>query len=250
LSFPACPRTLGTRAYENACKSEGVPRNEKIAYLRALTVCGKDLACAKKTHEEHRRGKARTGPKANDLDPYEGLGALVPENKFIERTAAAFGRSIKDFSNDVRNWVQYHEKKARGDVPTETERLVVFKFMRAKVPARKDGSVWLFRNPSRDRDAFKGLADEWLGHRLGLNLSGKRERRLAFGFRAGHVEDPRCPTFRDVEWDYMSLWHWSGKTQPLPKTPAGMGGLEEVVAISPLLRELYGDVVRITLHPR
>jgi hypothetical protein len=132
LSFPACPPTPGTRPYENVCKSKGVPRTEKTAYLRALTVCGKDLACAKKTHEKHRHGKARTGPKANDLDPYEGLGALVPENKFIERTAAAFGRSIKDFSNDVRNWVRYHEKKARGDVPTETERLVVFKFMRAR----------------------------------------------------------------------------------------------------------------------
>jgi hypothetical protein len=94
------------------------------------------------------------------------------------------------------------------------------------------------------------VGDELVTTKFQLNLSRKRERRLTFGFRAGHVVDPRRPTFRDVEWDYRSLWHWTGETQPLPNTPAGMGGLEEVVAISPLLGQLDRDVVRITLHPR
>jgi hypothetical protein len=246
--LPLRPLTLGTAAYENVCKSKGVSHKTKTAYLLALAACKKSSRCAKRVHQQQCAGNSRTGPKPKDLDPYEGLGVLVPENKFIEHTAAAFGRFIKDFAKDVDNWVRFHEKRALGVQATETERLATFKFMRAKVPARSFGSIWLFRNPSRTRDAFAGLADPWLGHRLGLNLAPTPEVRLTFGFRAGHVVDPRRPTFRDVAWVHRSLWHWSGITQPLPKTPAGMTGLEEVVAISPELSQLDRDVTRITVQ--
>jgi hypothetical protein len=175
---------------------------------------------------------------------------LVPENKFIEKTAAAFGRSISNFAKTVDSWVRFHEKRAQGLQPTEEERLATFAFMRAKVPARADGSVWLFRSPSRKRDAFDGIANEWLGHRLGLNLSRKPEVRLTFGFRAGHVSDPRRPTYRDVSWEHMSLWRWNGVTQPLPRTPAGLLGLEELVATSPEIGQIDRDVVRLKLQKR
>jgi hypothetical protein len=103
LSFPACPPTLGTRPYENVCKSKGVPRTEKTAYLRALTVCGKDLSCAKKTHEKHRHGKARTGPKANDLDPRSSM-KWSSISKLLGRSASScrqpYSRAPMKLSNN------------------------------------------------------------------------------------------------------------------------------------------------------
>jgi hypothetical protein len=248
--FPPAPPVLGVAGYSNVCKSVGVSRGVKISYLKALEKCGLDKAQAENEHKRRCAGNARKGCKPKALDPNEGLGVVVPENKFIEHTAAAFGRSISAFAKDVAKWISYHEKRARGEDPTEDERLVTFAFMRARVPTRSDGSVWLFRNPSRNRNAFLNIGDEWIGHRLGLKLSRKRETRLAFSFRAGHIDDPRLPTYRDVAWEHMELWRWNGKTQPLPRTPSGYDGLDELVAVPPELGRLDQDIFRIKLQKR
>src|SRR5205823_521306 len=128
----------------------------------------------------------------------EGLGMFVEENTFIKFTAAAFAKSISAFRNQLEAMIRYHEKRSLGLLPTETERLATLGFMRTVVPARSDDTAWLFRNPLRKTDAFAGLADDWLGHRLGLNVAVGGETRITFGFAAAHVEDVRRPTFQDV----------------------------------------------------
>jgi hypothetical protein len=248
--FPPAPPTLSAAGYENVCNSPGVRRDVKCAYLIEVGTCGSNRRCAELVHEKRCRGYERRGPVPKNLDPFEGLGVLVPENKFTEKTAVAFGRSLSRFSKQVDDWIRFHEKRSRGIRPTEEERLATFAFMSAKVPARKDGSIWLFRNPARGPNAFEGLADEWLGHRLGLKLPRKRENRLALGFLAGRVHDPRQPTYRDVAWAHMSLWQWNGFSRPLPGTPTGFSGLEELVAVSPDLGQIDGLVMRLRLHGR
>jgi hypothetical protein len=241
---------LTAAGYQNVCNSRGVPRGVKSAYLSALGRCRLNTHCAKLEHENRRRRYARRGPVPRDLDPLEGLGVLFPENKFIEKKAAAFGISLARLSKRVDDWVHFHEKRSRGLPTTEAERLATFEFMGARVPARTDGSIWLFQNPARGQNAFDGLADEWLGHRLGLKLPRRRENRLGIGFLAGRTGDPRRPTYRDVSWEHISLWQWNGFTRPLPGTPTGYSGLEELVAVSPELGQHDGPVIRLKLHGR
>jgi hypothetical protein len=218
--FPPMPVALTAAGYQNVCNSRAVPRGVKCAYLSALGRCRLNTRCAKLEHENRRR------------------------------TAAAFGISLARLSKWVDDWVHFHEKRSRGLPTTEAERLATFEFMGARVPARTDGSIWLFRNPARGQNAFDGLADEWLGHRLGLKLPRRRENRLGIGFLAGRTGDPRRPTYRDVSWQHISLWQWNGFTRPLPGTPTGYSGLEELVAVSPELGQHDGPVIRLKLHGR
>jgi hypothetical protein len=250
VPFPSRPPLLDATAYGNISNSTGVPRAAKVAYLSELALCGTDLTCAKAAHATEIAGRARKGLKPKNCLPDEGFGVLVEETTFIKFTAPAFGKSIADFKKMVDSVVSYYEKRKRSESPIESERLAVLSLMRATVPARADGSIWLFRHPERQRDAFQDLDNEWLGHRLGLNVAPRGETRLTIGFWSAHTNDPRRPTYRDASWDFLSLWDWRGKTRPLPGTPAGMTGLEELVAEPPELSRINRPVARIRLAPR
>lgn len=248
--LPPRPAVLDPVAYDNICNSRGVRSAAKAAYLARLQGCGTDVVCAKATHSSEIAGRARKGLNPTNWLPDEGLGVLVEENNFIKFTAAAFGKSIADFKKQVDRMVSYYEKRIRGEEPTQTERLAAQSFMRARIPARADGSIWLFRHPERKRDPFEGLISEWLGHRLGLNVSPVGEIRLTIGFWAAHTDDARRPTYRDASWAFLPLWDWRGKTRPLPRTPGGLGGLEELVAQPPELGRANRPVIRVRLAPR
>ena len=247
--FPDCPPTLAAVAYENVCNCPGVAVGPKRLYLQAIAACGSDAACSETAHAVQVEGNARQGP-AVDLLPDEGLGVLIEETAFIKHISPLFGKSIANFRKQVNAMVAYYDKRRRGDSPTDSERAAALSFMRTSVPPRSDGSIWLFRHPESKPDAFDGLLNEWLGHRLGLDLSPAGETRLAFGFLSGHVEDVRHPTFFDTTWRYLPLWNWEGLTRPLPGTPAGLSGLKEVVAKPPELKHIHTPVARVTLRKR
>jgi hypothetical protein len=247
--FPPRPPALGTVAYENVCKSRGLKANDKTTYLKALAACGTDVAAAETAHKRQTDAKRRQGPEVTPL-PDEGLGILIEINAFVKHIAPLFGMSFGEFAKRVNAMVSYYEKRDRNETPSDTEILATKSFMMTAVPPRSDGSVWLFRNPTRATDAFKGVRDEWLGHRLGLDISASGEFRLTFGFKAGHVDDVRQPTFCDTTWQSLVLWDWRGITRPLPGTPSGLRGLEEVVAKPPQMQHIYSRVVRLRLHKR
>lgn len=247
-TFPPQPPTLSDTAYENVCKCRYTSDREKISYLAALATCGIDATLAEKTHENLRRGKLRKGGKPALLFPTEGLGVLMSEVSFLGRTASAFRLSPLKFEKSYRKWIEYEMKRAQGEAPTQSEIDVAFMFRKARVPARQDGEIWLFRNPQRKTEAFDGVLDKWLGARLGLDLQ-PGELRLTFGFAAAHVDNPTEPRFFDATWkDFLSKWHWGGKTLPLSGTPKSHGGLEEVVADPPLLRDLNRPVLAMSFR--
>jgi hypothetical protein len=248
--LPARPAGLDPHAYDSILKCRGVRSAKKREYLLALAACAGDDACSSATHEEQCKGKTRKGPNPKAMLPDEGLGLFVEENTFIKFTAAAFGMSIAAFRRQLEAMISYYEKRVAGLPTTESERLATLTFMRTTVRSRSDNTAWLFRNPSRSPDAFAGLADGWLGHRLGLNVAPTGEIRLTFGFAAAHVHGVKVPTFYDVPWNFLPLWDYGGKTRPLPRTPAGMGGLEEVVGDPPEIGRINRPVSRINLEPR
>jgi hypothetical protein len=250
VPLPTRPAGLDPSAYDSIVKCRGVPSARKREYLLALDACGGNDACSSAAHELQSRGKKRRGPKPKDLLPDEGLGLFVEENTFIKYTAAAFGKSIATFRRQLNAMISYHEKRLAGLPTTESERIATISFMRTAVRARSDGTAWVFRNPSRSSDAFAGLADGWLGHRLGLNVAPSGEIRLTFGFAAAHVDELKRPTFYDVPWNFLPLWDFSGKTKPLPGTPTGMTGLEELVGNPPEIGRINRPVLRINLEPR
>jgi hypothetical protein len=187
--LPKRPASLDPSAYDSILRCRGVRSAKKREYLLALDACAGDDACSSAAHEEQCKGNTRKGLKPKGLLPDEGLGLFVEENTFIKFTAAAFGKSIMAFRNQLEAMISYYEKRVAGLPTTESERLATLGFMRTTVRARSDNTAWLFRSPSRNSDAFAGLADGWLGHRLGLNVAPSGECRLTFGFAAAHVQD-------------------------------------------------------------
>lgn len=250
IPFPSRPPCLTAVAYENVCKCRGVAIGAKLNYLRAISACGADASSAEAAHKSETKGKARTGPDVADLVPDEGLGVLIEESAFIKYVSPSFGKSVAKFRNLVNAMVAYYEKRESGKAFTDLEKLAALSFMNTPIPPRTDGSIWFFRNPTRARDPFAGLLNEWLGHRLGLDVSASGETRLAFGFLAGHVNDAHHPTFYDTTWSYLKLWDYRGTTRPLPRTPAGLTGLEEVVALPPEIGRTSRPIVRIKLSKR
>jgi hypothetical protein len=250
IPLPSRPSTLTATAYENVCRCRGVTNRVKSDYLKAIAVCGTDTSCAESAHQNERKGKARTGPIVNDLMPDEGLGVLIEEMAFIKHISRLFGKSVARFRNQVNAMLAYYEKRESGRPFTDSEKLAALSFMNTPVPPRSDGTIWLFRNPNRRRDAFEGLLNEWLGHRLGLDISASGETRLAFGFLAGKVDEVRHPTYYDATWSYLRLWSYRGATRPLPHTPGGLTGLEEVVALPPEMGKTFRPVVRLKLHKK
>jgi hypothetical protein len=237
------PSVLSDQAYENVCKCRHSPPALKQKYILRMAACGSDDAKAKDEHSRIRVGQLRAGP-APALEPDEGLGALIPETVFVRKTAAAFKMTAAAFKKKMDLWLRYEEKRLLGQKPTESERESATGFLRSRLPARQDGEVWLFRHPERKRDAFDGVTGEWLGHRLGLRLQ-PGEVRLTFGFRANHVDNVAEPRFLDATWSYLPLWDWRGKTRPLPGTPPGLDGFDELVADPPELRSLDRPVIRV-----
>jgi len=207
--LPKKPAVLEPSAYQNVCKSPGHSRAEKARYLTDLRHCRGSISEAKLIHDAFCVGRARRGPAAVVL-PDEGLGNVVSEAVFVKYTAPAFRVSVAEFQRRVDSLVSYYEKRERGMEPTATERLHALPFIQTRVPARTKGSIWLFQNPTRNRDPFAGVLDEWLGHRLGLNLPAAPETHLTFGFQAGHVDELKRPTFADVGWAVLPQWHWGG----------------------------------------
>jgi hypothetical protein len=250
VPLPARPAGLDPNAYDSIARCRGVRSARKREYLLALDACGGDDACSSAAHLLQCRGKKRKGPKPKGLLPDEGLGLFVEENTFIKYTAAVFGKSIAAFRKQLNAMISYHEKRLAGLPTTESERIATIAFMRTTVHARSDDTAWVFRNPSRSPDAFAGLVDGWLGHRLGLNVAPSGEIRLTFGFPAAHVDELRLPTFYDVPWNFLPLWDSSGRTKPLPRTPTGMTGLEELVGNPPEIGRINRPVLRINLEPR
>ena len=250
VPLPTRPAGLDPSAYDSIVKCRGVPSARKREYLLALDACGGDDACSSAAHLLQCSGKTRKGPKPKGLLPDEGLGLFVEENTFIKYTAAAFSKSVAAFRKQLNAMISYHEKRLAGLPTTESERIATIAFMRTTVRTRSDATAWVFRNPSRSPDAFAGLADGWLGHRLGLNVAPSGEIRLTFGFPAAHVDELKLPTFYDVPWNFLPLWDCSGKTKPLPRTPTGMTGLEELVGNPPEIGRINRPVLRINLEPR
>lgn len=248
--FPSCPPTLDSVSYENICRCQGVGVAQKRLYLAAIASCGTDADCAASQHRKECTGKGRKGRRLRQLLPDEGLGALVEETVFIKYTAKDFGMSVSQFRTMLEQCLSYYEKRDRGATPTESERLSVFSLLRATVPARGDGSIWMFRNPDKESDAYTGIENEWLGHRLGLNVAASGETRLTLGFFAAHVQDPRRPTYCDVTWNFLPLWDWKGRTKPLAGTPTRLNGLHEAVAVPPELHRLNRPVRRLKLAKR
>ena len=250
LSLPSRPPCMSPSAYRNVCVSLGVSNRDKRHYLRAMAACANDVSCAKAVHQTEVRGKARTGPRVNDIFPDEGLGVLIEEVAFIKYLSPLFKMSVAKLRHQVNAMISYYEKREAGSPTNDSEMLAAKSFLRTSVPARSDGSIWLFRNPNRTRDPFDGLLNDWLGHRLGLNISATGENRLTFGFLAAHVDDVHRPTFLDTTWEYLEVWHYGGRTRPLPSIPAGLSGLEEVVALPPEIGRTCRSIVRMALLPR
>jgi hypothetical protein len=248
--LPARPPCLTASAYRNVCRCRGVTTAAKSHYLKAISACKKNLTCAKSAHDSQIAGRARIGPIVDDLIPDEGLGVLIEEVAFIKHIAPLFKKSVSRFRDQVNAMLAYYEKRESGAPFTDSEKLAAHSFMNTQVPPRSDGSIWLFRNPNRRRDAFDELLDEWLGHRLGLDVSPAGETRLAFCFLAGHVQDVHRPTFYDTTWTHLTLWSYSGVTRPLPGTPARSTGLEEVVAFPPEIGRTSRPIVRVQLQRR
>jgi len=243
--LPPSPPTLSPVAYENVCRSRFTATDDKREYLVAIAKCGDDPALAGAEHHRQRSGRLRKGALPSKLLPDEGLGVLMLETQFVDRTAHKFSMTAAKFTRKLDAWLAYHEKRSRGEMPTESERLHADSLLRATIPARQDGEIWLFRNPTRKPDAFDGIKDRWLGHRLGLNMR-PGEVRLTFGFKASQVQNCVQPRFFDATWGYLPLWDWRGRTRPLPGTPTGLDGLEEVVADPPQLWHLNRPVERVT----
>ena len=248
-TFPPKPPTFSTAAYDNVCKCTCTLHKEKVAYLKALALCGTDNSLASRTHAKWRKGKLRKGDRPVGLHPTEGLGVLVPEISFLRHTASAFSSKLSpiNFEKAYRKWIAYEKKRALGLRITQTEIDAAFIFHKADVPARQDGEIWLFQNPSRRTNAFDGLLDEWLAARLGLDVH-PGETRLTFSFRVADVENAVRPRFLDVPWDYLSKWHWSGKTRPLRGTPITHDGLRELVSDPPLLKYLNQPVLSMSFR--
>ena len=241
---PSRPPTLSVDAYANVCKCRHSTFDEKLSYLNAIAACGTDGIAAEAVHGVQRTGKLRQGPPPDDAMPDEGLGVLVLETRFIQKTAASFGMSVAVFEKTYRKWMNFHAKRGRGETPTEQERLAARAFLTSTVPARQDGEIWLFRHPSKASDPYDGLLGPWLAARLGLKIDD-RETRLTFGFWERDVKDVKQPRFYDPSWKYLSYWHWTGKTRPLPRTPGSPEGLEELVAAPPQLGRLSRPVERV-----
>jgi hypothetical protein len=246
-----CPRLFAPQVYDNIFYCRGVTPERKLIFLDAILNCG-DEQYAEDALAPQRYGNLRMGPKPPDLYADEGLGVFVDEAIFKKHVAAAFDLSVEKFEEKLNAFLSYHRKRARRENPTETERFEAMSFMTTKVPARSDGSVWLFRNPERDRNAFAGLTglddDEWLAHRLGLDLSRWGPAGLTFSFYRARVEDIHYPTFYDVPWSLLPLWDWRGKTRPLLGTPLGLDGLEEVIAKPPQIGRHEPPVIRLTIR--
>jgi hypothetical protein len=128
--FQKRPEALSARAYENVCNSKGHSVRVKTAYLRKIAACGRDELLAERMHETLLRAKSRSGPKAVDLLPDEGLGAFVELNNFIKYNSRAFGRSIANFQKQTEAMLSYHAKRQAGLTPTESERLATLSFMK------------------------------------------------------------------------------------------------------------------------
>jgi hypothetical protein len=246
-SLPPRPPALTLEEYENVCKCRHTPLSEKRAYLAQIAGCGADRSRAAAVHAIFRRGKLRGGTAPSSLYADEGLGVLVVGGVFVDKTAKAFGMSPRKLRGKFSNWLSYERKRSAGRTPTERERLDAWAFRDANVPTRQDGEIWLFRNPQRKQDAFEGVLDDWLGARLGLILK-PGEPRLTFGFLARSVKNLAEPRFYDATWQYLSNWHWNGRTRPLKDTPPGHTGLEEVVGDPPKLRDLSRPVVAVTMR--
>lgn len=246
--FPPCPPALNAAAYENIKQCVGVSHSDKIKHLTALDACAADLHKAEKAHESLRAGRLLEGANLRDVfDPDEGLGVLVAETTFIKYNAPLFSVSSGEMQNILDNAIAHHSKKQLGIKSTDSERSAAYSIQSAKIPIRSNGIVWLFRNPGRSRDAFDGLIDQWLGHRLGLIIPPSGEDRLTFSFLSARIDTPRRPTFYDAEWRYLPFWHYGGATKPLPGTPAGLSHLEEVVSIPPVFRDADPPLRRIRL---
>lgn len=165
----------------------------------------------------------------------------------MKRTAPMVKKmTAHNLRRKLESWIKYHEKRAAGVAPTDTQRLAAIAFEGSTVSTRQDGEAWLFRNPHRTSDAFEGLVDKWLGHRLGLRIL-PGEKRLTLSFRAVYLRRPAVPRFLDATWSYLPLWHWSGLTKPLSGTPSSLAGLEEIVAVPPKLKEINARVRRVVL---
>jgi hypothetical protein len=184
------------------------------------------------------------GNAPRDLLPDEGLGVLTSEIEFARHTADKFGMTVAKFKRQMDAWLEYHRKRLLDEMPTESERQAAGSFLRAKVPARQDGEIWLFRHPDRRTDPFDSLPRGWLSQRLGLP-SSPGEVRLMFGFKAHRVRNCAQPRFFDATWKALPLWDWRGKTRPVPGTPDGLGGFEEVVADPPELICLDRPIERL-----
>ena len=248
--YPKQPAALSPAAYENIRSCIGIPYADKRTHLLALTACGLDVAAAERIHETARPSRMFRGPAPKKLFAAEGLGVIVLETTFIKFTAGAFGKSIPAFQRQLDLYLSFFDKRDRGMDPSTSEDLAVRSFMNTLVPARADGSIWLFRNPRRTEDAFEGLEDRWLGHRLGLPIASGGEIRLTLGFSAAHAEGARKPTIFDVPWSMLDLWDWRGTTKPLPGTPVGLSGLDEVVCKPPQIGRANRPIRRLHLHAR
>lgn len=248
--LPTRPPTLKPIAYENVCKSRGTSVRLKRDYLAAIAACGNDAGHAEREHSAFVLGKARSGDKVADLLPDEGLGAFVELNNFIKYNARAFSRSIAALRRQTDAMLAYYDKREKGLATTETERLATRSFMNATVPVRADGNVWLFRNPTGHRDAYHGIPERWLAHRLGLDVAASGETRLTFGFAAAHVRDVRYPTFCDTSWLQLPQWDWRCITRPLTLAPRGTNGLAEVVAQPPMIDRTNRPILAIDIPKR
>src|SRR6202035_4011961 len=120
--LPPRPAMLPDQAYENVCHCRHTKATRKRAYLHALAACG-DIAAASLEHDRQRLGELRKGPAPAKLFPDEGLGVLMSESVFVDKTAPLFAMSPLKFKRQLNAWLRFHEKRLHRVAPTEGERL-------------------------------------------------------------------------------------------------------------------------------
>lgn len=249
VELPACPTLLSAHAYENVCRCECSTDDQKSEFLTKIALCTTEDE-ARRAHEEFCGFAMPRTCRPTSLLPDEGLGVFVPADVFKQRVAESNDWPYFKLKAQFDLWLDYELKRSRGVAPLQTEIEAARAFRKCQAPIRPNGTTWLFRHPNRARNAFDELANEWLGARLGLDVK-RGEARLTFGFLAGAVdgneEAVRRPTFLDSNWSSLKMWHWNGRTLPLPGTPSAYFGLEEVVAPPPYLRDLYGPVLQVII---
>ena len=203
--------------------------------------------------ERHCQRNPRAGPDVA-LEADELLGHVKPEQRTIENLAKALRLDPSQVATMFKG-LAGELAKIDNDLATELFQEEVVRGVAQNFSLAR-GSAWLFRTQPAVDDPF--LCDvECLPWNLGLpNWADLPGRTLptagleCIGFRvpAAAVAEAKLPTIFDAGYEGAEhYWFPGGKTVPHPHRPSSCSGpVDEIVAVSPMLRQVSPEFVRFT----